>query len=387
MKEKTTILFLLFFTFIVNNTNAENYKSNLIAPANDECSTATEITVNSDFLCTNTISGTVEDATQSSQAVSCTGQDSQINDDVWFKFIATDTSHKIELLNISGSFTNMYHAIYDGGVTGDCGALSIVLCSDPNSSTPTGLTVGNTYFVRVFTNDTGSHTTTFDICVGTMPVAPANDECTTAEAITSIPFSNTVDATTATNNAGFIDVSGCGGAMNDGVWYTITGDGNTLSVVVIPTAWDVKIGVYEGSCGTFTCVGEANIGISGTAEEVEFNSTLGTTYYVNIGHPDGVADMPEGIFNINVTTTVLSIDDLVTKGFAYYPNPVKDKLKINANELIKSLTIYNSLGQKLKTIQPSAFKTSLDFSNLPTGTYFVKAQVDNSVGSFKIVKE
>ena len=391
MEKRTTFLFLLF-TVLINSHNIfandlVGYSSKIIVPpANDECSTATTLTVNQDNLCTSTESGTVSEATASSQAVICTGKENEANDDVWFKFVATSTSHKIELLNISGDNTNLYHATYDAGISGDCNALSLVLCSDPNSSIPTGLTIGNTYLVRVFTNSTGTHNTTFDICIGADPTPPVNDDCANAEVIASIPFSNTVDASTATNNAGFIDVSSCG-SMNDGVWYTIVGDGNQLTVTVLPTGWDVEIGVYTGSCGTFTCVGSANVGISGTAEAVIFNSTLGETYYINVGHQNDSVDEQEGVFNISVTSTVLSIDDLIAKGFSYYPNPVKDELKLSANELIENLTVYNHMGQRIKSISPGLVRTSLDFSDIATGTYFVRAKVGTSSGSFKIIKE
>jgi len=391
MKKKVTILFLLLFALInsttVHASDFTNFSEIIAPPANDECANAIALTVNTDNLCTNTTSGTVLDATASAQAVVCTNKENEANDDVWFKFVATAPSHKIELLNVSGTFTNLYHAIYDGGATGDCSALSLVFCSDPNSSVPTGLTPGNTYFVRVFTNSTGTHDTTFDICISADPNVPANDDCADAEAITSFPFSETMDASAATNNAGFIDVSGCG-VMNDGVWYTLTGDGNELTVTVQPSGWDVEIGVYTGSCGSFTCVGSANLGISNTAEAVTFNSTLGETYYINIGNQDDTVDLPEGIYNISVTSTVLSIDDLIAKGFYYYPNPVRDnRLKLSANETIRFVAIYNYLGEELRLFSPSELKTEVNLSGLPTGSYFVKAYVGNNAGVFKIIKE
>jgi hypothetical protein len=44
------------------------------------------------------------------------------------------------------------------------------------------------------------------------------------------------------------------------------------------------------------------------------------------------------------------------------------------------------LGQEVKNISPSSLETSIDMNNLANGTYFVKAQVGNAVGTFKIVK-
>ncbi len=395
MKKKVTLMFLFLFVLIgpqAYGANDNTLLSEIMAPPepdNDECSAATELTVNSDNLCTNTTSGTVELATESSEAVVCTNKEDEANDDVWFKFVATATTHKIELLNVVGSNTNLYHAIYDGGASGDCTALSLVFCSDPNSSEPTGLTIGNTYFIRVFTNSTVANDATFDICVGTAPATPpANDDCANAASVGSIPFSSTVDATNATNNTGFIDVSGCG-IMNDGVWYTIVGDGNQLTVNVLPTAWDVELAVYTGSCGSFTCVTSANLNPSAGAEEVTFTSSLGETYYINVGHESDTVDQPEGIFNINITSDVLSIDDLIEKGFTYYPNPVRDNdLNLSANETIRFVAVYNYLGQQLRLFAPDDLKAKIDFSGLPSGAYFVKAYVgENAAGIFKILKK
>ena len=244
MRKKITLTLLVFFALFSMDLSANNIGSSFIAPpANDDCANATSLTVNTDFLCTTVSSGTVAEATASSTPNACPGSAARATDDVWFKFVAASTEHTITLQNISGSQVDLYHSVFNAGVSGDCSVLTVsdaILCSDPNESSLTALTVGNTYFIRVFTNDTGTHDTTFDICIGTAPLPPANDECLTAESVTSFPFNTSVDATSATNNAGFIDVVGCGGAMNDGVWYTMVGDGSNVTINVEPTAWDAK---------------------------------------------------------------------------------------------------------------------------------------------------
>ncbi|MBL4736423.1 MAG: hypothetical protein JKY18_14005, partial [Flavobacteriales bacterium] len=130
-----------------------------VPPANDDCSAAIALTVNPDQACGTVTAGTIELATASSDANSCSGTD---DDDVWYSFVATSTRHYVDLLNVAGSTTNLYHAVF----TGVCGSLgAAVNCSDPNSSTLTGLTIGDTYYVRVYTwTATGGQTTTFDLC-------------------------------------------------------------------------------------------------------------------------------------------------------------------------------------------------------------------------------
>ncbi len=132
-------------------------------PSNDECAGATAVTVNNDNTCTFTTAGTVAAATGSADGNTCFGTD---DDDVWFSFVATSTKHYVDLLNVAGSTTDLYHVLYSGS----CGSLTQLYCSDANTSTANGLTIGATYFIRVYSyTSTGGQNTTFDVCVNSDP--------------------------------------------------------------------------------------------------------------------------------------------------------------------------------------------------------------------------
>lgn len=398
MKRKTTIglkLLSLFFLLFIGQSWASSYsfEDMLAPPVNDDCANATTITVNQNYLCGNVTSGTLLEATASSETNSC-NTPTNANDDVWFKFTATDIAHTIDLLNISGNLTDLFTAVYDSGTSGSCNSLTPIFCTNSDSFDldsnvlSSDLTVGNIYFLRIYTNGSASGAnTTFDVCVGTAPTVPDNDACADAEAITSLPFNQMYDASGATNNSGFISASGVDcDDMNDGVWYTITGDGNNFTFTVTPTGWDAAIGVYTGSCGSFTCEDFSDLGGNNIVEAVNFNTTNGTTYYINIGNASGTVDGVEGVFNLGVTSTVLSIEDIVAKGFVYYPNPVSDRLRMSANEPIEALHIYNILGSEVKRIYQSDNFAEVNFSELPSGTYFVRAKLGDATGSFKVIK-
>lgn len=137
------------------------------APANDNCSGAIEIEVNNDLNCTNVTSGTTFGATLSMPAsgAPCFGNP---DDDVWFSFVATATTHKFALSNItatSGSSTDLYLQVFSGTCDG---GLNSVVCIDPNTGNIPGLTVGETYFIRVYTYYATS-TASFDLCLTTDP--------------------------------------------------------------------------------------------------------------------------------------------------------------------------------------------------------------------------
>jgi hypothetical protein len=137
-----------------------------VAPSNDDCSGAIALTVNPDLSCTAVTSGTVFSSTASPDptATTCFGT---ADDDVWYSFVATSTEHNVSLTNVAGSNTDMYHSVYEMG-SGCPGLGAEIICNDNDNSALTGLTIGNTYYVRVYTwTSTGGQNTTFDICVTT----------------------------------------------------------------------------------------------------------------------------------------------------------------------------------------------------------------------------
>ena len=133
-------------------------------PENDNCDQATVITPNSDSSCTESASGNLVGATPSPEGNTCGGSD---DDDVWFEFTATSENHAITIYNIVGNTQDLYHVLYEGS---QCDDLTQIYCSDADDSVANGLTIGNTYSIRVY-----SYTAalldylTFDICVYTIP--------------------------------------------------------------------------------------------------------------------------------------------------------------------------------------------------------------------------
>ncbi|MBT8272241.1 MAG: hypothetical protein KJO77_00455, partial [Bacteroidia bacterium] len=253
-------------------------------PANDECPGAIGLTVNPDQSCAVTTAGTVQSATDSGLGNStCFGTE---DDDVWYSFVATGPIHTVDLINVAGSTTDLYHVVYDG--TSGCGALGAALvCSDPNSSTVNGLTPGNTYYVQVYswTSSSGQNTT-FDICIGTPPPPPANDECAGAIGLTVNP-----DQTCAVTTAGTVysatdsgvTGSGCFGTDDDDVWYSFVavGPAHTVDILNIAgSSTDMYHAVYDGlsGCGA---LGAALV-CSDPNSSIVSGLTPGNTYYVQV---------------------------------------------------------------------------------------------------------
>lgn len=224
-------------------------------PANDDCSNAIMLTVNSSLQCTVVTAGTTVGATQSQAATPCYGTP---NDDVWFKFVATSTSHIVSITNIvavSGVSTDMYFQIFSGA----CATLQSVLCSDDESNTVSGLVVGNTYLMRVYSYYTTSRQT-FNICIGSQPAPPSNDDCAGAINLpvnSGLSCTNVISGTTAGATLSMA-ATPCTGNPDDDVWFkfvaTSTSHIITLSniVAVIGTSTDMYFQVLSGTCGNTT---------------------------------------------------------------------------------------------------------------------------------------
>lgn len=190
------------------------YQAYAQIPSNDNCINAISLAVNSDVSCTLTTAGTLEGATDSG----IPSNKGTADDDVWYSFIATATSHRIKLIDLNND-TALVHEVMDGS----CGSLSVLSSSNYNSSFVTGLTVGSTYFIRVFSyGSTTPEPTTFSICVCVAPDAPANDECNNAISVpvntdTSCTLKTAGTLVSATNsNEGEPNI----GIADDDVWYT-----------------------------------------------------------------------------------------------------------------------------------------------------------------------
>ncbi|TMI94831.1 MAG: T9SS type A sorting domain-containing protein [Bacteroidetes bacterium] len=126
-------------------------------PANDDCAGA--VTLTPAASCSNT-------STTVSLATATTGlpagcETGGTHYDVWYKFIAASTYELISISSLGSNFTSPQLQLYSG----TCGSLTSLQCGT-TSITATGLTVGNTYYVRV--SNVGSAVTSngsFNICV------------------------------------------------------------------------------------------------------------------------------------------------------------------------------------------------------------------------------
>lgn len=74
-------------------------------------------------------------------------------------------------------------------------------------------------------------------------------------------------------------------------------------------------------------------------------------------------------------------------GIKLYPNPAKSSLTIEALSYFSNVKILNIYGQELSSADPGTKSFDLNIDNLSSGTYILRAMVDDKVSISKFVKE
>lgn len=355
---------------------------------NDDCFTPSALTVNPDFSCGTVTAGTLNGATASNAADNGAGTP---DDDVWFSFVATNAGHRISLLNVSGNVTDMVHEV----LTGDCQQLASINVSDNNTSNVTGLTPGQTYYVRVFSYGAQTNANTiFNVCVGTPPPPPANDECASAVALTVAPtlegsaIDGSVGGATASAN---IPAPGCASYAGGDVWYSVTipASGNLVIETTADstgiTTFDSGVAVYAGICSQLSLVSCDDDGAP-TANFSRINlsgRTPGEVVYVRVWEYSNDETEP---FAIGAYDTALSTPSFDANDLRAYPNPVSNVLNLSYSTNIESVEVFNLLGQQVAAKSVNAPSYELNVSDLPSGTYLVKVNAEGGSKTVKVLK-
>ncbi|MDF2448719.1 MAG: hypothetical protein K0R26_1223 [Bacteroidota bacterium] len=253
-------------------------------PTNDNCSGATAFPViPTDGTCANLTNQSTNAATNSNvtPSGSCTSNAGTPDDDVWFKFVATSTTQILSATWVSGA-TDIYWQVFSG----NCGStMTSILCTDNNTGgTLTGLTVGQTYYIRLYTYYSAVITTQ-NICISAPPPPPPNDNpCSatnapvnTAASTCTVQTAGTISGATATG----IALGSCGGTADDDVWYSFVANSTSMNVNlnnVSGSTTDLYHSVYAGTCGSLG----AAIKCSDPNSSTLTGLTVGATYFVRI---------------------------------------------------------------------------------------------------------
>jgi hypothetical protein len=279
MSTKTAATFLLSFlcSFSFFNINAQT-------PSNDECTGAISLSVNADNSCTSIYNGNTGYATQSMPSCVASGYDAK---DVWFKFTATSTSHRITVTPTS--YDNYVFQVFSG----TCSSLTPLACintgssNEPDVTVLNNLTVGNVYYLRVYDYwGGGSPSRQFSICVNTSSTLLNNDDCSGALVVTPSADGNQGTSVSSNNTGATQSLPGCFGSAEDDVWFKFTATSSRHRIVV-STNEDINpvLEVFSGTCSSLQSLGCRYTNTASPYFFIDYdltNLTAGNTYYYRV---------------------------------------------------------------------------------------------------------
>ena len=263
-----------------NNNNSMTGTICVYSPSqvsNDTCSGA--ITLTSSTSC-NTTTGSTTGATDNNEIGDCTiGTENA----VWYQFQAVATTHVVTVdgNSLFDAVVNVINACGATGTPTGGGCVDITGDDGIETLTLTGLTIGNFYKIQVHDYWGDFVANGFTICVThTASATLSNNQCINA---VSLPCGTTNLGGTTVGASSFIHGTGC--TMSSyGVWYTFSGDGNQNVISATTSSFDIEMSISSGSCGALTNITCRDVALSSGTESYTFNTVIGTTYYIYIGH-------------------------------------------------------------------------------------------------------
>jgi hypothetical protein len=176
----------------------------------------------------------------------------------------------------------------------------------------------------------------------------------------------------------YVDIETSGGAgIQDGCWdyLTIFNGPNTASHVLAQTLCG-----EENGDGQVPSVATSLLSVGDAFSSTDASGALTITFTSD-------SSVTETGWIADVTCAVLSIDDFVSAGFNYYPNPTTNLLYAKAQQPIESVSLFNMLGQEVLTLRPNALDCTLDLSRLTSGTYFMRSTIGGNTFTHKVIKK
>ncbi len=254
-----------------------------------------------------------------------------------------------------------------------------------------------------FTGLTKNATSQFTFVVGTECSVniPIQITCIaeTAECSSAFPLlvgnTDTQYRVFGNNTNGFInydddtwDYIYCGGDY--GVWFTLTVPQNVTSLTIEQFEHDGSLGyaledghlsVYRGNCNSLTEIACEDDTDGNYFPRLELQNLIpGEQLYI---FATGYW-YDSGVFELAAWNSTLSQTDFnLNKAIKLYPNPVTDVLTLSTDIDVNTIEVYNLLGQQILNNKASK---QINVSQLPVGTFVIKAQTAKGIYISKFIK-
>ena len=124
-----------------------------------------------------------------------------------------------------------------------------------------------------------------------------------------------------------------------------------------------------------------NILINGATDSI-FSPPGMSSYYVTVTDINGCSNS-----SYSIDYTISSIQNYSSL-INIFPNPTNGKITVTSEYGIKTISIYNTIGNKLYSVNNKLNKitqTKLDLSNFEKGVYFIKININNQIINQRII--
>jgi hypothetical protein len=261
---------------------------------NDQCTGAIILTLG-ETITGSTVGATLDDMMEEDCGTALGGAD-QSAPGVWYVVEGTGETMQV----YTNATYDMQISVYEGA---DCDSLS---CISGNGGFPPSYFVGfvtfpsvagQTYYILIngFTGAVGN----FELYAENYEPL-ANDECSGA---TEIAIGESISGSTLFAEIDEVN-DYCSGwnVSQRGVWFTLTGNGQTLQAAITGNDFLTQMNVYSGSCGDLTCVLGRIASPSLVFSPIVWDSEEDQVYYLLVS---GI-NQEVGSFNLLVNATMPS---------------------------------------------------------------------------------
>lgn len=107
--------------------------------------------------------------------------------------------------------------------------------------------------------------------------------------------------------------------------------------------------------------------------------------FILSGNPAGSGTL--FVDNVYFSDVAMANESFANATVKIYPNPASTSITLENESAIESVSIYNVVGQEVKTAAPNSNTITLDISNLETGVYVIKSISEGRTSTSKFVKQ
>ena len=323
------------------------------------------------------------------------------DDDLWYTFVVPAGVVQLNLEVIDQYGGSVAVQLFEG----DCQNMTLLECLPFLPEEIFGLNQGQTYFLRVYSFQSGEDASSgFELCLSAGPVPPHNDECDMATSITADPGQFLDPGPQSSRGATVSPQGPCDAIFQDAfdVWYSFVTDedGGDATITIYSEPDDqvffeeMIIQGFEGGCDeliSLGCVGQNDVEEGYSALTMYGLAPL-TTYFFRI-FPFAWGGYSEVPFTLHAAGTALDPASSATKGVYFqengleiqmaFPSPTSGLLNIRFFSIESApmqIRIVDLMGQSILTQQVSAHagtnQVQLDLSSVPPGLYVVFIEKD-----------